>query len=230
MEEPKQPGLGSLWFLDILALLEPIEQFTNEIKRISALQPLDFPERMTIIQEACSTLSREVQARFETYAKQLEERKKELQNILNPPKLDLIEQILRLFTELSEGVQKVKLREELMKRWEAESPEVILHAYEDSLAAGETDTAEMFEAYAEDILKRKGNEASVAAFRERQERARDLRLTPEQLRAKQELQVLERLGTSIQAIFSGIVSGVKFFMSSENDPPLPDSKSNLTVH
>ncbi len=221
MEEPKQLDLRSLWFLDLLALLEPIEQFTNEVKRITALQCLDFPERMTMIREACSALLRELQARFEAFAKQLEERKNELQTILNEPKLDLIEQMQGLLKELFEVGQKIALREELTKRLEAESPEEILQAYEDSLTAGETDTVEMFEAYAGDILKRKGNEASVAAFKERQERARDLRLTPDQLRAKQELQQLERLGTSLRAIFLDIVSGVKFLINSDIDPPLP---------
>jgi len=223
MEEPKQLDLRSLWFLDLLALLEPIEQFTNEVKKITALQSLDFPERMTMIREACSALLRELQARFEAFAKQLEERKNELQTILKEPKLDLIEQMQGLLKELFEVGQKIALREELTKRWEAESSEEILQAYEDSLTAGETDTVKMFEAYAEDILKRKSNEASVAAFKERQERARDLRLTSEQLRGKRELQDLERLGKSLHTIFLDIVAGVKFLINSDIDPPLPSS-------
>ena len=209
MEEPKQIDLRSLWFLDLLALLEPVEQFTAEVKRITALESLDFTERMTMIQEAGTALLREMEGRFETFTKQLEERKKELQDIVNPPQPDVIEQMRRLLVEMSAVVQKVALREELMKRWETESPQEILRSYEESLAARESVTVEMFETYAEDILERKGNKASVAALRERAEGARDSRLTPSQLRAKQELKELERVGSSLRAIFTEIALSIK---------------------
>jgi len=209
MEEPKQIDLRSLWFLDLLALLEPVEQFTNEVKRIAALESLDFTERMTMIREARSALLREMASRFETFTTQLEERKNELQDIVNPPKPDLIEQMRHLLMELSVVVQKVALREELTKRWEAQSPEEVLRSYEDSLEAQDNVTVEMFEAYAEDILERKGNKAAVDAFRERAEEAIDSRLTSEQLRAKQELKELERVGSSLHTIFVEIASSIK---------------------
>ena len=78
----------------------------------------------------------------------------------------------------------------------------------------------MFEAYAEDILERKGNKASVAAFRERVEGARDPRLTPVQLRAKQELKELERVGSSLRAIFSDIAATLKLSDRSQDEPCL----------
>ena len=209
MEEPKQIDLRSLWFLDLLALLEPVEQFTNEVKRIAALESLDFTERMTMIREARSALLREMASRFETFTTQLEERKNELQDIVNPPKPDLIEQMRHLLMEMSAVVQKVALREELTKRWEAQSPEEVLRSYEDSLEAQDNVTVEMFEAYAEDILERKGNKAAVDAFRERAEEAIDSRLTSEQLRAKQELKELERVGSSLHTIFVEIASSIK---------------------
>jgi len=209
MEEPKQPGLSSLWLLEIFALLEPSERFTGEVKRITTLKYLDFPEKMEMIREASGALVRGLEGCFGTFAEQLQERKKELQNILKPPKPDLIEQIQRLLMEMSELVQKLGLPEELTKRWEAESPEEILQAYENSLPAGETDTLEIFETYAEDILERKGKKASLAAFTERRERERDLRLTSEQLRAKQELQELERLGTFLHTIYVEIALSIK---------------------
>jgi len=56
MEEPRQIDLRSLWFLDLLALLEPVEQFTNKVKRIATLESLDFTERMTMIREKLTTL------------------------------------------------------------------------------------------------------------------------------------------------------------------------------
>jgi len=173
-----------------------------------------------MIREARSALLREMEGRFETFTKQLEERKKELQDIVYPPQPDVIEQMRRLLMEMSVVVQKVALREELMKRWETESPQEILRSYEDSLAARETDIVEMFETYAEDILERKGNKASVAAFRERVEGARDSRLAPVQLRAKQELKELERVGSSFGVIFSDITVTLKLSDRSQDEPCL----------
>jgi len=219
VEDPKQIDLRSLWFLDLLALLEPVEQFTAEVKRITALESLDFTEKMTMIQEAGSALLREMEGRFETFTKQLEERKKELQDIINPPQPDLIEQMRRLLMEMTAVVQKVALREELMKRWETELPQEILRSYEKSLAAREGITVEIFETYAEDVLERKGDKASVAAFRERVEGTRDSRLTPMQLRAKQELKELERVGLSIRTVFSDITATLMLSNSRSQDEP-----------
>ena len=125
-----------------------------------------------------------------------------------------------LLMEMSAVVQKVALREELTKRWEAQSPEEVLRSYEDSLEAQDNVTVEMFEAYAEDILERKGNKASVAAFGERAEGTRDARLTSEQLRAKQELKELERVGSSLRAIFSDIAATLKLSDRSQDEPCL----------
>ena len=218
MEDPKQIDLRSLWFLDLLALLEPIEKFTNEVKRIIALESLDFTEKMTMIGESCSPILQEMDNRFETFTKQLEERKRELQDIVHPPKLDPTEQLRILLMQMTAVVQKMELREELIKRWEAESPEQILQSYEDSLKGRETTNVEMFESYAEEILEQKDNHASVAAFRERVAREIESSLTPVQLKAKEELQELERVGSSLHAIFLELVSNLTLSNSVENNP------------
>ncbi len=101
MEGPKQIDLRSLWFFDLLTLLEPIEKFTDEVKKITALEALDFTEKMTMIREARSGLSRELEERFETFGKQLKDRKKELQDIVNPPKPDFAEQMRLLLKEVA---------------------------------------------------------------------------------------------------------------------------------
>ena len=160
---------------------------------------------MTMIREAGSVLSRELDERIKTFTEQLEERKNELQKILHPPKPDLVEQMRYLLMEMSALVRKVELRTEMISTWEAEPPEAVLRAYEDSLASGETRKVEMFEAYAEGILERKGDVASLAAFREK----RDSRVAPVHLKARQELQELARLGTSLRAIISLVASTLK---------------------
>ena len=218
MEESKQIDLRSLWFLDLLTLLEPIEQFTNEVKGIIALESLDFTGKMAMIRESCSPILQEMENRFETFTKQLEERKRELQDFVHPPKLDFVEQIQRLLREMTVVVQKMALREELIKRWEAQSPEEILQSYEASLKGRETIKVEMFESYAEEILERKGNHDSVAAFRERAARDIDSGLTPVQLKAKEELQELERVGSSLHVIFLELVSNLTLSNSSQNKP------------
>jgi len=209
MDGTNEIDLRSLWFLDLLSLLEPIEQFTDEVKKITALDYLNFTEKMRMIREARSGLLQELEERFETFGKQLEDRKKELQDIVNPSKPDFSENMRLLLMEMTTVVEKMTLREELRKKWEAESPQEILKSYAESLEAQDDIAVEMFEAYAGDILEGKGNKAAVDAFRERAEEAIDSSLTPLQLKAKQELKELERVGSSLHTIFVEIASSIK---------------------
>lgn len=206
MEEPKGSGHPSIWLLNLLTLLEPLDLYMKEVKRVAAIEALPINEKMRMIQEAGGFLSREMEARFGSFTAQLEERKKELEQILNPPRPDLAEELRRLLAGLNVIVEKIALRERLLDRWMASSPDEILRAYEESLAQGQTDAVEMFETYAEEVLKRKGDLAALTAFRERRERSRDLRLTPEQRRTKQELMEQEKLEISMRLMHSVITS------------------------
>jgi hypothetical protein len=209
MDGTKDIDLRSLWFLDLLSLLEPIERFSDEVKKISALDYLNYTEKMEMIRETRSRLLREMEERFEAFSNQVEVRKKELQDIVNPSKPDITEQTRLLLMEMTAVVEKMTLRKELTKRWETESPEEILRSYEDSLEAQDDITVEMFEAYAGNILERKGNKPAVTAFRERAERAINERLTPVQFKAQQELKEVEQLGSSLRTIFMEIASSIK---------------------
>jgi len=206
MEEPKGSGHPSIWLLNLLTLLEPLDLYMKEVKRVAAIEALPINEKMRMIQEAGGFLSREMEARFGSFTAQLEERKKELEQILNPPRPALAEELRRLLAGLNAIVEKIALRERLLDRWMASSPDEILRAYEESLAQGEADAVEMFETYAEEVLKRKGDLAALTAFRERRERSRDLRLTPEQRRTKQELMEQEKLEISMRLMHSVITS------------------------
>jgi hypothetical protein len=206
MEEPKGSGHPSIWLLNLLTLLEPLDLYMKEVKRVAAIEALPINEKMRMIQEAGGFLSREMEARFGSFTAQLEERKKELEQILNPPRPDLAEELRRLLAGLNAIVEKIALRERLLDRWMASSPDEILRAYEESLAQGQADAVEMFETHAEEVLKRKGDLAALTAFRERRERSRDLRLTPEQRKTKQELMEQEKLEISMRLMHSVITS------------------------
>jgi hypothetical protein len=206
MEEPKGSGHPSIWLLNLLTLLEPLDLYMKEVKRVAAIEALPINEKMRMIQEAGGFLSREMEARFGSFTAQLEERKKELEQILNPPRPDLAEELRRLLAGLNAIVEKIALRERLLDRWMASSPDKILRAYEESLAQGQADAVEMFETHAEEVLKRKGDLAALTAFRERRERSRDLRLTPEQRKTKQELMEQEKLEISMRLMHSVITS------------------------
>lgn len=197
------------WLLNLLALLEPLDQYIQEIKKLAALESLTINEKMARIRAVGRALSREMEGSYEGFARQLEQRIRELETILNPPKPDFGEQLQRLLIEMSRVVEKIGLRERMTKRWETELPEDIVRAYEESFAAGEPVVVEIFEVYAEDILERKANEAALETFRERRERARESRLTPGQLKAKHELMELERFGNSMRVIHSVLASVLK---------------------
>ncbi len=125
--------------------------------------------------------------------------------VLDATKPDLVEQMRHLIMEMSAVVRKAELRDELTKRWETESAEEVLQAYENSILAGEATTMENFEAYAEEVLERKHNDAVLATFRDR----RDSKLVPLHAETKKELQELERLGTSLRSILSVLASTLR---------------------
>jgi len=209
MAIPPRSGAPSLWLLNLLTLIEPLDQYIHEVKKIAAAGALELNEKMKLLQETSGRLSREMEGRFEALANQLEERKKELLETLNPVRPDLTQAMQRLLTEIGALAEKVALREKLRDRWQAQTPAEILNGYEQSLAAGDEILREMFDAYAEDVLKAKGHDPTLAAFRERREKAKEVRLTPAQTRARQELQELEKLETSMRLISLVVTSTLR---------------------
>lgn len=209
MATPTRSGAPSLWLLNLLTLIEPLDQYIHEVKKIAATGAIEVSEKLKLLQETSGRLSREMEGRFDALANQLEERKKELLETLNPPTPDLTQVMQRLLTEIGVLAEKVALREKLRDRWQGQTPAEILSGYEQSLAAGDEVLREMYETYAEDILKAKGHETTLAAFRERQEKVKEGRLTPVQVRAKQELLELEKLETSMRLISLVVTSTLK---------------------
>jgi hypothetical protein len=206
MEEQKRSGHPSIWLLNLLHLLEPLDLYLKEVKRIAALEPPLIDEKMRMIQEAGGVLSREMETRFESFTAQLEERKKELEQILNPSRPDPAADLRYHLSELSAAVEKITLRDQLTERWWASTPEEITRGYEEALANGKEETVELYEAYAEEVLKRRGDVSALAAFRERRDRELDKRLTPDQRRTKQELMEQEKLEISMRLMHSVISS------------------------
>lgn len=216
MEDPKgsaQPSgrLVDHRLLDLLTLLEPVDEYLREVKRISASEATDAQEKMRQVRERGIVLLAEMERHFTTLIRQTGERRRELQDLVKPPSPDLFEQMQQLLRQVSALTEKIALRERLSRQWEKATAEEIGRAYEERLAAGDLATAELFESYAEAILEQKGNAAALAAFRERRERARESRLTPEQVRGKQELEDLLKFETSVSLMRTGLAAMLKLY-------------------
>lgn len=209
MQEGERPPQRHLWLLNLLTLLEPLDQYIREIKRITGLESLDVNEKLTMIRQAGGAVSVDLEAHFEAFSGQLRERRAELERALAPPRPAPVEEMQRLLAAVAAALEEIALRDQLMRQWGGESPDEICRAYEASLAAGDAARVELFEAYAEEVLARKGNEAALAAFRQRREQAKESRFTPEQVRAKEELREVEYLETSFQILRTGLLSVLK---------------------
>jgi hypothetical protein len=120
---------------------------------------------------------------FETEAERFLARKKE----------DLAEQGLKALQELARVIARVSLKEKLTRAWEEQSAATLLAEYQEALAAGDTDTTEIFEAEAERFLARKGDPQAVARFVALKTQPLESRLTPAQREAKAGLRELSRI-------------------------------------
>ena len=172
---------------------------------------MDAREKMRMIRETGSTVLTEMDRHFTAVIRETEERRRELQAIARPRRPDLLEQVQQNLRAMSALIEQVALREQLISRWERSTADDICRAYEERLSAGDGVAVELFECYAEAILQRKANATALAAFRARRERARESRLTPEQARAKREVQDLQKIEASISLVRAGLMSMLKLY-------------------
>ncbi len=195
-----------LGLLNPLTLFEPIERYIQQVKRVTASEFVGIDEKVAKIQEAGQVLLRETDEHYKTFTEQLEERRKELKTILYPPTPSIPEELQRAVTQMSALVEKFALRERLVRTWHAVSADEIVRAYEQALAMEEALLVEIFEAYAEEVLKLKGDERALTAFRQRREQARESRVSPAQLEAREELGEIHRLEKAMELLRSAIAS------------------------
>lgn len=220
-QEPEPPRPPGFLLVNPLTLLEPLERYIQEVKRITGLEAVSVDEKMARIRDVGRELSREMGEHYAVFARQLDNRRRELLGILSEPRPDPGGDLRRLLGEMRAVVEKFELREGLTRGWFAEASAEILRAYERSLATGDTAALELFEAYAEDFLALKGDPTSLAAFRARREEARQSRLTPAQLRAQEELREIERLEAAMRLMESAIQSIVAKVEPGPRDDPAP---------
>src|SRR5438309_294563 len=178
MEDETASAQPSAWpfdrrLLELLSLLEPLDQYIREVKRIAASDAMDAREKMRMIRETGSTVLTEMDRHFTAVIRETEERRRELQAIARPRRPDLLEQVQQNLRAMSALIEQVALREQLISRWERSTADDICRAYEERLSAGDAVAVELFECYAEAILQRKANATALAAFRARRERARE---------------------------------------------------------
>jgi len=117
----------------------------------------------------------------------------EAQGYLAGKKDDLAEQGLKALQEIARVMARFSLKEKLTRAWEEQSAADLLGEYEQALAAGDTDTIEIFEAEAERFLARKGDPQAVASFVALKDQPLESRLTPAQREAKAALRELSRI-------------------------------------
>jgi len=106
---------------------------------------------------------------------------------------DLVEDGLKALDGLSRSIARFYWTEKITRAWEDQSAAAILANYQAALAAGDTDTIEIFEGEAERVLARKGDPQALATFLTLKAQPLDSRLTPAQRQAKAALEELRRI-------------------------------------
>ena len=240
------------------AILKPVRrdlpgQARDAIKRLfQIIGRFSLRHKLTQGQSGAALLTEYQEALLKGDNEKIEVFEAEAQGFLAGKKDDLAEQGVKALQELARVVARFSLKEKLIRAWEEQSAAALLAEYEEALAAGDTDTIEIFEAEAERFLGRKGDPQAVARFVALKAQPLESRLTPPQWEAKTALQELSRIKeeaalamcllASISRFHAGLVplctqwrrevrhrvdeaaqQGISAAFRKDADPPLPVS-------
>jgi len=183
----------------LLAILQPVRrdlpsQARDAIKRLfQIVGRFSLRHKLTQGQSGAALLTEYQEALLKGDNEKIEVFEAEAQGFLAGKKDDLAEQGLKALQELARVIARFSLKEKLTRAWEEQSAAALLGEYEEALAAGDTDTIEIFEAEAERFFARKGDAQAMARFVALKAQPLESRLTPPQWEAKAALQELSRI-------------------------------------
>lgn len=170
-----------------------VDQFIEQARRITSEAQISPAGAMEKFRQHQERLLQQMEDLLKTFRLKVSQKEQELQAILTPAREDLAKQALKAARTLTRAIERLCLKETLTRRWMDQSASTILAEYEQALRRAEVDTLEIFDAEAEAVLERKGDQEAVATFAGLRARSLESRLTPAQKAARTALQELNRI-------------------------------------
>lgn len=170
-----------------------VDRFIEQARRITSeaqASPAGAMEKFRSLQER---LLQQMEDLLKAFRSKVSQKEQELHAVLTPAREDLAKQALQAARELTRVVERLCLKETLMRRWQDESPAAILADYQQALRRAEKETLEIFDAEAEAVLARKGDPEAVRTFTALRAEFLESRLSPAQKAARSALEELSRI-------------------------------------
>lgn len=185
------------------------ERFLTELQRITADRSVTAPLGLERLRELQAGMVREIEESLQGFRTRVGQCEARLAEALRPPRPKLFEEIQRASQELARLIELAARRERLLRAWEEQPPDVTVAGYRSALERQDLETAELYEAEAERVLRRQGNAGALQRFLDLRARAGEARLTPAQRQARADLEEIERLKQEVTLATRVVTSTLK---------------------
>lgn len=175
-----------------------VDQFIEQARKITSQEQSSPTAAMEKFKQLQEHLLHDTEDLLKTFRLKVSQKEQELQAVLTPAGDDLGKQALRAVRELTRVIERLSLKDTLIRRWLDQSPPAILAEYQEALRRGETEKLQIFDAEAEQFLARKGDPQAVADFLRLRAQHLESRLTPVQKAAKAALEEMTRIKEEVK--------------------------------
>ncbi len=173
------------------------ERFMGELQRITGDKAIQAPLGVERLKELQAATVREIEESLQRFRGKVGEAEAALGGLLRPPRPSLDEEIQRLERQLGRLRGLAARRDALLGRWGGEPAEAVLQDYRAALESRDVELAELYEAEAEEVLRRSGEAAALQAFQALRAQAEEGRLSASQKQARARLEEIERLKNEV---------------------------------
>ena len=169
------------------------DRFLGELQRITGDKTLSAPLGLERVKGLQAAMVREIEESLQRFRAKVGESEAALAGILRPQRAKLFEEIQRATQHLAHLIELAARRDKLMRAWEEQPADVTVAAYRAALGQHDQETAELYEAEAERVLRRKGDGPALQALLLLRAQALEGRRSPAQRQVQAHLEEIERL-------------------------------------
>lgn len=169
------------------------ERFLVELHRVAQGRDRAAPASVERVKELQAATVRDITENLQEFGTKAQEAEAALRGILRPPRADLHEEIQRAVQHVQRLLDLAAHRDRLLRLLEDQPADAIVEGYRAALERDERERAELYEAEAEGLLRRRADPAALQTFTDLRARAEESRLSPTQQQARVHLEEIERL-------------------------------------
>ena len=168
-------------------------RFLGELQRLASEGIPADRRAIERLQDLRAARVREIEEALQRFRDRAGEVEATLGGLLHPPPPSLFEEIGRTLQRLRQLMERAARRDALLRTWEDGPADALVEGYRAALERHERETAELYEAEAERVLRRKGDGPALQALLLLRAQALEGRRSPAQRQVQAHLEEIERL-------------------------------------